>query len=112
MFEELTTRFESIFKKLRGQGKLSEENISEAMRDVKRALLEADVNYRVVKKFSADVQAKAMGGDVLTSITPGQQFVKIVYDELSALMGSSAKTLRFHTNRLNIVVLAGLQGSG
>jgi signal recognition particle subunit SRP54 len=112
MFEELTTRFESIFKKLRGQGKLSEENISEAMRDVKRALLEADVNYRVVKKFTADVQAKAMGSEVLTSITPGQQFVKIVFDELSALMGSSAKTLRFHTNRLNIVVLAGLQGSG
>jgi signal recognition particle subunit SRP54 len=112
MFEELTTRFESIFKKLRGQGKLSEENISDAMRDVKRALLEADVNYRVVKKFSADVQAKAMGSEVLTSITPGQQFVKIVFDELSALMGSSAKTLRFHTNRLNIVVLAGLQGSG
>jgi signal recognition particle subunit SRP54 len=112
MFEELTTRFETVFKKLRGQGKLSEQNISDAMRDVKRALLEADVNYRVVKKFSADVQAKAMGSEVLTSITPGQQFVKIVYDELTALMGSSAKTLRFHANRLNIVVMAGLQGSG
>jgi signal recognition particle subunit SRP54 len=112
MFEELTNRFETIFKKLRGQGKLSEENISEAMRDVKRALLEADVNYKVVKKFSADVQAKAMGSEVLNSITPGQQFVKIVFDELTALMGTAAKTLRLHTNRLNIVVMAGLQGSG
>jgi signal recognition particle subunit SRP54 len=112
MFEELTSRFESIFKKIRGQGKLSEDNISEAMRDVKRALLEADVNYKVVKKFTTDVMAKALGSDVLTSITPGQQFVKIVFDELTRLMGSSAKNIRFHTNRLNIVVLAGLQGSG
>jgi len=112
MFEELTSRFESIFKKIRGQGKLSEDNISEAMRDVKRALLEADVNYKVVKKFTTDVMAKALGSDVLTSITPGQQFVKIVFDELTRLMGSSAKNIRFHTNRLNVVVLAGLQGSG
>lgn len=112
MFEELTLRFESIFKKIRGQGKLSEENIAEAMREVKRALLEADVNYRVVKKFVADVQAKALGGEVLKSITPGQQFIKIVFDELTALMGGSGRTLRLHTNRLNIVVLAGLQGSG
>jgi signal recognition particle subunit SRP54 len=112
MFEELTSRFESIFKKIRGQGKLSEDNISEAMRDVKRALLEADVNYKVVKKFTADVMAKALGSDVLTSITPGQQFVKLVFDELTRLMGSNTKAVRFHTNRLNIVVLAGLQGSG
>jgi signal recognition particle subunit SRP54 len=112
MFEELTTRFESIFKKIRGQGKLTEDNITEAMREVKRALLEADVNYRVVKKFTADVEAKAVGGEVLNSITPGQQFIKIVYDELTSLMGSNARQLRLHTNRLNIVVLAGLQGSG
>jgi signal recognition particle subunit SRP54 len=112
MFEELTTRFESIFKKIRGQGRLSEENVAEAMRDVKRALLEADVNYRVVKKFIAEVQAKALGEDVLKSITPGQQFIKVVFDDLTALMGSGAKTLRLHTNRLNIVILAGLQGSG
>lgn len=115
MFEELSNRFESVFKKLRGRGKLSEENIAEAVRDVKRALLEADVNYRVVKKFTAAVQEKAVGAEVMQSITPGQQFVKIVYDELAALMGSaagSARQLRFHTNRLNIFVLAGLQGSG
>jgi signal recognition particle subunit SRP54 len=112
MFEELTGRFESIFKKVRGQGKMSEDNVVEAMRDVKRALLEADVNYKVVKKFIAAVQAKAVGSEILNSITPGQQFVKLVYDELAALMGGTAKNVRFHTNRLNIVVLAGLQGSG
>jgi len=112
MFEELTNRFDAIFKKLRGRGKLNEENIAEAVRDVKRALLEADVNYRVVKKFSAAVQEKALGSDVLQSITPGQQFVKLVYDELASLMGGSARQIKLHTNRLNIIVVAGLQGSG
>ncbi len=112
MFDELTGRFESIFKKLRGQGKLSEANIAEAMREVKRALLEADVNFRVVKKFIADVEAKALGSEVLTSITPGQQIIKIVYDELTALMGTQARVLRFHTNRQNVILMAGLQGSG
>jgi signal recognition particle subunit SRP54 len=112
MFEELSTRFDAIFKKIRGRGKLSEENIAEAVRDVKRALLEADVNYRVVKKFNDAVQTKALGAEVLQSITPGQQFVKLVYDELTALMGGTTKQLRLHTNRCNIVVLAGLQGSG
>ncbi len=112
MFEELSSRFESIFKKIRGQGKLSEQNISDAIRDVKRALLEADVNYKVVKSFIADLQTKAVGSDVLKSITPGQQFIKIVFDELTALMGGASKISRMHTNRLNIIVLAGLQGCG
>lgn len=112
MFDELTGRFESIFKKLRGQGKLSEANVAEAMREVKRALLEADVNFRVVKKFIADVEKKALGAEVLNSITPGQQFIKIVYDEMATLMGSTARVLRFHTNRQNVIVMAGLQGSG
>ena len=112
MFEELTNRFESIFKKLRGRGKLNEDNIAEAVRDVKRALLEADVNYRVVKKFSATVQENALGSDILQSITPGQQFVKVVYDELTRLMGGSARQIKLHLNRLNVVVVAGLQGSG
>jgi signal recognition particle subunit SRP54 len=112
MFEELTGRLEFVFKKIRGQGKLTAENVAEAMRDVKRALLEADVNYKVVKKLVADVTVKAMGSEILNSITPGQQFVKLVYDELTALMGGNARAVRFHTNRLNIVALAGLQGSG
>ncbi|MCL2182466.1 MAG: signal recognition particle protein [Chitinispirillia bacterium] len=112
MFEELSGRFDAIFKKLRGRGKLTEENISEAVRDVKRALLEADVNYKVVKKFAATVQEKAMGAVVLDSISPGQQFVKVVHDELSAIIGGSARQIKFHTNRVNVIVLAGLQGSG
>ncbi|MFP4416573.1 MAG: signal recognition particle protein [Chitinivibrionales bacterium] len=112
MFEELTNRFDEIFKKIKGRGKLSEENVSEAMREVKRALLEADVNFKVVKKFTSDVREKALGSAVLESITPGQQFVKIVHDELVQLMGGAGRQLRFHTNRLNIIVLAGLQGSG
>ena len=112
MFEELSSRFDSIFKKLRGRGKLTEDNVAEAVRDVKRALLEADVNYRVVKRFSGSVQEKAMGSQVLQSITPGQQFVKLVHDELSELMGGSARSIKLHTNRLNVVVMAGLQGSG
>ncbi len=112
MFEELSSRFESIFKKLKGRGKLTEENISEAMRDVKRALLEADVNYKVVKNFTAKVKEKALGAEVLQSVTPGQQFIKIVHEELTGLMGETAATFRFHTNRVNTVVMAGLQGSG
>jgi signal recognition particle subunit SRP54 len=112
MFEELSTRFDAIFKKLRGRGKLTVENVSEAVRDVKRALLEADVNYKVVKKFAAVVQEKAMGSRVLDSITPGQQFVKLVHDELTSIMGGAARQIKFHTNRVNVIVLAGLQGSG
>jgi signal recognition particle subunit SRP54 len=112
MFEELSQRFESVFKKIRGLGRLSEENVSEAVREVNRALLEADVNYKVVKKFTGAIKEKAVGAEVLKSVSPGQHFVKIVYDELAALMGGNAKEYRFHSNRMNVVVLAGLQGSG
>jgi signal recognition particle subunit SRP54 len=115
MFEELSRKFESVFGKIRGRGRLTEENIGEAVRDVQRALLEADVNYRAVKKFCMAVREKAVGADVLQSITPGQQFVKLVRDELTRLMGGTARqpqSLRFHTNRTNVVAVAGLQGSG
>lgn len=112
MFEELSNRFDAIFHKIRGRGKLTEENVAEAVRGVKRALLEADVNFRVVKKFANAVQEKALGSEVLQSITPGQQFVKVVYDELSQLMGGTARQVKLHTNRLNVIILAGLQGSG
>lgn len=112
MFEELTTRLNSVFKQLRGRGKLTEEDISEAMRGIKRALLEADVNFRVVKKFTNAVREKAVGATVLNSVTPGQQVVKVVHDELATLMGGMSKPIKLHTNRLNRVVLAGLQGSG
>jgi len=112
MFDELSNRFDAIFQKLRGRGKLTEANISEAVRDVKRALLEADVNYRVVKKFTASVEEKALGSSVLQSITPGQQFVKLVHDELTALMGGASRVIKLHNNRRNVIVMAGLQGSG
>jgi signal recognition particle subunit SRP54 len=112
MFEELSNRFDAIFHKLRGRGKLTEDNIAEAVREVKRALLEADVNYRVVKKFTSAVQQKAVGAEVLQSVTPGQQFVKIVHDELAVLMGGNARPVKLQTNRCNIIILAGLQGSG
>jgi signal recognition particle subunit SRP54 len=112
MFEDISGRFDAIFRKLKGLGKLSDSNVADAMRDVKRALLEADVHFKVVKQFTAQVQEKALGREVLESITPGQQFVKIVHDELTALMGGCAREIRFHTNRTNVVVLAGLQGSG
>lgn len=112
MFEDLTSKFEGVFKKLRGRGKLTPDNIAEAMRDVKRALLEADVNYKVVKKFTADVGEKANGAEVLQSITPAQLVIKIVHDELVALLGGETEPLRLHTNRTNVFVMAGLQGSG
>lgn len=112
MFEELSNRFDAIFNRLRKRGKLTEENVTEAVRDVKRALLEADVNYRVVRKFTSAVREKAVGAEVLQSVTPGQQFVKIVHDELAVLMGGNARPVKLHTNRCNVIVLAGLQGSG
>jgi len=112
MFEELTSRFESVFKKLRGQGRLTGENIAESLRDVRRALLEADVNFKVARQFVERVQQKAEGAEVLKSITPAQQVIKVVHDEMTELLGGAAQPVRFHTNRLNTIVLAGLQGSG
>ena len=112
MFEKLQERFESAFKKVRGYGKLSEENIKDTLRDVRVALLEADVNFRVAKDFLEKVKEKAMGEDVLTSITPGQQFVKIVHDELVELLGSANKPLDVSAAPPVPVMLIGLQGSG
>ncbi|MBT4714065.1 MAG: signal recognition particle protein, partial [Candidatus Marinimicrobia bacterium] len=82
MLEQLSQNLEGVFKKLRGQGKLSEANISDAMREVRRALLEADVNYKVVRTFINSIKEKALGSEVLRSITPGQQIVKIIHEEL------------------------------
>lgn len=112
MFEDLSSRFDVIFKQLRSRGKLTEQNVADAMREVKRALLEADVNFRVVRSFVSAVQEKALGEQVLQSVTPGQQVVKIVHDELAALMGGNARSIKFHNNRTNVLVVAGLQGSG
>ena len=112
MFENLTDRLESVFKKLRGHGKLTEENIQEAMGEVRTALLEADVNFGVVREFVAAVTAKAIGQEVLSSLSPGQQVVKVVHDELVQLLGSEAQPLRLDDKRPAVIMLAGLQGSG
>ncbi|VAW41287.1 Signal recognition particle protein Ffh [hydrothermal vent metagenome] len=112
MFENLTDRLEGVFKKLRGHGKLTEDNIREAMREVRMALLEADVNFTVVKEFVAAVTGKAVGQEVLSSLSPGQQVVKIVHDELVALLGGQTETLRLDGRQPVTIMLAGLQGSG
>ena len=112
MFENLTDRLEGVFKKLRGHGKLTEENIQEAMQEVRRALLEADVNFKVVKEFIAAVTEKAVGKEVLSSLSPGQQVVKIVHDELVELLGSKTESLRLDGKQPVTIMLAGLQGSG
>ena len=111
MLEQLSQNLEVIFKKLRGQGKLSEDNISDAMREVRRALLEADVNYKVVRSFIDSVKEKALGSEVLRSITPGQQIVKIIHEELIFLLGSKVADLELSGNPA-IILLVGLQGSG
>jgi len=112
MFEDLTQKLELVFKKLRGQGKISEENVAESLREVRRVLLDADVNYKVVKDFIRDVQAKAVGQDVLASLTPGQLIIKILHDELVSLMGSAATPMRTAAMPPTVIMIAGLQGSG
>ena len=112
MFEDLTSKLEGIFKKLRGQGRLSESNINDALKEVRRALLEADVNYKVVKDFISQVEAKAIGQEVLRSITPGQQVIKIVYGELTDLLGKEIVEVKFSSQPPTIFMLVGLQGSG
>ena len=112
MFENLTDRLDGVFKKLRGHGTLTEENISEAMREVRTALLEADVNFQVVKDFVAAVTEKAVGQEVLTSLAPGQKVVKVVHDELVELLGAKAEPLRLDGRQPVTIMMAGLQGSG
>ncbi|MBT6011781.1 MAG: signal recognition particle protein, partial [Candidatus Marinimicrobia bacterium] len=111
MLEQLSQNLEGVFKKLRGQGKLSEANISDAMREVRRALLEADVNYKVVRTFINSIKEKALGSEVLRSITPGQQIVKIIHEELIVLLGEKTVDLELSGNPA-IILLVGLQGSG
>ena len=111
MFEGLQDRLESIIHKAKGYGKITEENISEMLREVRIALLEADVNYKVVKEFVNNVKEKALGSEVATSLKPGEVFVKIVNDELVELLGGEAKELNLKGNPA-ILMLVGLQGSG
>jgi signal recognition particle subunit SRP54 len=112
MFETLSNKFERIFKYLKGQGKLTEANIREALREVRMALLEADVHYKVAKDFVATIGERAVGHEVLESLTPGQQVIKIVHETLTDLMGGSAEPLRLLGRQPLVLLLVGLQGSG
>ncbi|MGD0230483.1 MAG: signal recognition particle protein [Syntrophorhabdales bacterium] len=112
MFEKLQERLDAIFKKVKGYGKLSEGNIKDSLREVRVALLEADVNYKVAKDFLERVKEKALGEEVMTSITPGQKFIKIVYDEMCELLGETNKPLDIAGSPPVPVLLLGLQGSG
>jgi signal recognition particle subunit SRP54 len=112
MFDALSDRLESAWKKLRGQDKISTSNIQEALREVRRALLEADVNLQVVKDFISEVETKAQGAEVLTGVRPDQQFIKIVHDELIKVMGEENVPLAEAQEQPTIVLMAGLQGTG
>ena len=111
MFENLSDRLERSFKILKGEGKITEINVAETLKDVRRALLDADVNYKVAKQFTDTVKQKALGMNVLTAIKPGQLMVKIVHDELAELMGGKAVELKLE-GRPSIILMSGLQGSG
>src|SRR5499426_909710 len=112
MFDNLTSRLTEIFDRLRGFGRLTEDNVTEALREVRLALLEADVNFKVVKGFVDRVREKAVGQDVLKSLTPGQQVVKVVRDELVELLGGSGHRLAMAPHPPTVIMLIGLQGSG
>jgi signal recognition particle subunit SRP54 len=112
MFDQLSSRLQKVMKYLRGEGKITEKNMAEALRMIRLALLEADVNYRVVKDITERIRAKALNQEVLDSLTPAQQVIKIVRDELTAILGQEDKPLRFAGQPPTILMLVGLQGSG
>ncbi|MCG6907359.1 MAG: signal recognition particle protein [Desulfobacteraceae bacterium] len=112
MLDSLSDKLNTVFKKLKGHGKLTEKNIEDGLREVRMALLEADVHYKVVKKFISDIRGRALGQEVLASLTPGQQVVKIVNEELTALMGGRHQELSLEGSPPAAVMLVGLQGSG
>ncbi len=112
MLDNLSDKLNAVFKKLKGHGKLTEKNIEDGLREVRMALLEADVHYKVVKKFISDIRGRALGQEVLASLTPGQQVVKIVNEELTALMGGQHQELTLAGTPPAAVMLVGLQGSG
>lgn len=112
MLEELSLKFETTLKKVRGQGKLTEKNISDTLREIRRVLLDADVNYKVAKEFIEKVSQKALGTEVINSITPGQLITKIIYDELTALLGGAQTELKINGSGITTILVVGLQGSG
>lgn len=110
-FEGLSSRLQSITRKLGGKARITESDLKDVMREVKLALLEADVNYKIVKDFVHTVQEKALGQDVLKSLTPGQQVIKIVRDEMTELLGGVQSKINFTPNPPTVIMLVGLQGS-
>lgn len=111
-FESLSEKLQNTFKKIRGKGVLTENDINDAMREVKLALLEADVNFKIVKEFVADVKEKCLGHEVLQSLTPGQQVIKIVNDQLTELMGGTGSKLTYSPSGFTVLLMVGLQGTG
>jgi signal recognition particle subunit SRP54 len=111
MFENLSERLERSFKLIRGEGRITEINIAETLKDVRRALLDADVNFKIAKNFTDNVKQKALGQDVLASIKPGQMLIKIVHDELTELMGGQSQDINIHQTP-SVILISGLQGSG
>jgi len=111
VFNSLSEKLESAFKNIKGEGRISELNIANTVKDIRRALVDADVNYKIAKEFTDKVKEKALGSKVLLSVNPGQQMVKIVQDELTELMGGEASEFNI-TGAPAIILIAGLQGSG
>ena len=111
-FEGLSEKLQGVFKGLKNQGTITEADVNNAMREIKLALLEADVNFKVVKEFVSSVREKALGEEILRSVTPGQQIVKIVNDELAALMGGANSKLTYSPRGFSIYMMVGLQGTG
>ncbi|MCZ6703343.1 MAG: signal recognition particle protein [Ignavibacteria bacterium] len=112
MFEDLSLKLETTLKKIKGQGKLTEKNISDSLREIRRDLLDADVNYKVTKQFIENVSAKALGEEVIASISPGHLITKIINDELTQLLGGNQQELKINTSGITIILVVGLQGSG
>ena len=111
MFENLSEKLERSFKVLKGEGKITEINVSQTLKEVRKSLIDADVNYKIAKNFIDTVKEKAMGQNVLTAVKPGQMMVKIVHDELIILMGSEASEINLKHNPA-VILMSGLQGSG
>src|SRR5579871_239136 len=112
MFDNLSEKLQRVFKNLKGEGRLSAENMEGALREIRVALLEADVNFRVVKQLIENIKGKAMGEEVLTALSPSQQVIKIVKEELVKILGSHESKLRFANEPPSVMMIVGLQGSG
>ena len=112
-FDSLSEKLQNVFRNLRSKGRLTQDDVKAALKEVKLALLEADVNFKVVKNFTKEVQAQAIGSDVMNGLNPGQMVIKIVHDEMVRMMGSETTELAFRQgSELTVIMMAGLQGAG